>query len=323
MEKNIETRLPNKKFNSIINFIKNNIGGLEIVLFFLILFFTVFNPTFLSKNNIFIVGRQASFIVIIALGQMFAILTAGIDLSVGSNVGLTSVVFAVVTLRFGLVTGILAGLFTGIFIGFINGEIISRCKIAAFIVTLGMLSVIRGLVLTVTSGQPVFGLPSIFRFLGTNDILGVPIPSLIAILMVFISYLILNKTKVGRYMYAIGGNMEAARLSGINIKNVLLFAYCYCGLMAGLYSIIMSSRVNSGQPNLGSGLELTAIGAVVIGGTSLSGGKGSVKGVVIGAIIVTIISNGLNLLKVSSFTQMMINGLIIIIAVIIGEKKSQ
>lgn len=303
------------------DFIKYKVGGLGLVLVFLIAFFSVLNPRFFSIQNLIVVSRQVSFIVIIAFGQMFPILAGGIDLSVGSNVGLVSVIFAMVTLSLGIGWGIFAGVVAGVIIGLINGVIISKFKIAPFILTLGMLSIVRGFVLTITVGQPVFGLSNTFRFLGTGNLFGIPIPLLIAIGVVFLSYLILNKTRFGRYVYAIGGNKEAARLSGINVKVIQILVYCYCGLIAGLYSIIMSSRVNSGQPNLGSGLALIAIGAVVIGGTSLYGGEGNVKGVLIGAIIMGIISNGLNLLRVSSFIQMMVNGLIIIIAVIISQTR--
>jgi len=308
-----------KSFKSINGFLKDKIGGLTLVLVFLVAFFGVLNPIFFSVANLVVVSRQLSFLVIIAFGQMFPILTGGIDLSVGSNVGLVSVICTMVTLSFGIGWGILAGIVTGTIIGFINGVIISKSNIAAFIETLGMLSIIRGIVLTITSGGPVFGLSSTFRILGTGNLFGVPIPSLIAIGVVFFSYIILNKTRFGRYVYAIGGNKEAARLSGINVKAIQILVYCYCGLITGLYSVVLSSRVNSGQPNLGSGLELIAIGAVVVGGTSLSGGKGNVKGVLVGAMIMGIISNGLNLLRVSSFIQMMVNGLIIISAVILSQ----
>ena len=310
-----------KSFKSISSFLKDKVGGLALVLIFLVVFFSLFNPRFFSVPNLIVVGRQSSFLVIIAFGQMFPILTGGIDLSVGSNVGLVSVICAAVTLSFGVGWGILTGIVTGTVIGFINGAIISKFKIAAFIVTLGMLSIVRGFVLTITSGQPVFGLTNTFRFLGTGNLFGVPVPSLIAIGVVFLSYIILNKTRFGRYVYAVGGNKEAARLSGINVKAIQIWVYCYCGLITGLYSVMLSSRVNSGQPNLGSGLELIAIGAVVVGGTSLYGGEGNVKGVLIGAIIMGIISNGLNLLRVSSFIQMMVNGLIIILAVIISQTR--
>jgi len=321
MNKILKNNSFGKNLKLISLFMKEKVGGLALVLIFLVAFFGIFNPRFFSIPNLIVVGRQSSFLVIIAFGQMFPILTGGIDLSVGSNVGLASVICAAATLSFGIGWGILAGIISGTIIGCINGTIISKFKVAAFIVTLGMLSIIRGFVLTITAGQPVFGLSNTFRFLGTGNIFQIPVPSLIAIGVVFFSYIILNKTRFGRYVYAIGGNKEAARLSGINVKAVEVLVYCYCGMIAGLYSVIMSSRVNSGQPNLGSGLELVAIGAVVIGGTSLYGGKGNVKGVLIGAIIMGIISNGLNLMRVSSFIQMMVNGLIIILAVIISQSR--
>lgn len=270
----------------------------------------------MSIGNLVIVARQVSFLVIVACAEMIPILTGGIDLSVGSTAGLISVVTAISTLRFGLVAGCIAGVLGGALIGLINGSIIGKFRVAPFIVTLGTLSMARGLALTITGGQTVYGLPPSFRVLGSGYVLGIPVPIIVALAVVIITWILLDRTRFGRYLYAIGGNAEAARLSGINVTGYIILAYVYCGCLAGLNAVLLASRVNSGQPNLGSGLELDAVAAVVIGGVPLSGGQGKLRGILMGSLILGMLSNGCDLLNVSSFIQMIVIGAIIVLAVL-------
>ena len=292
------------------------VGMLPIVLVVLTAFFTILQPRFMSIGNLVIVARQVSFLVIVACAEMIPILTGGIDLSVGSTAGLISVVTAIATLRFGLVAGCIAGVLGGALIGLINGSIIGKFRVAPFIVTLGTLSMARGLALTITGGQTVYGLPPSFRVLGSGYVLGIPVPIIVALAVVIITWILLDRTRFGRYLYAIGGNAEAARLSGINVTGYIILAYVYCGCLAGLNAVLLASRVNSGQPNLGSGLELDAVAAVVIGGVPLSGGQGKLRGILMGSLILGMLSNGCDLLNVSSFIQMIVIGAIIVLAVL-------
>lgn len=293
-----------------------HIGMLPLVLMTLAIFFTIFQPRFLTLSNLVVVARQVSFLVIIACAQMLPILTGGVDLSVGSVVGLISVTTAIVTLQAGVVPGILSGILGGAIIGAINGGIIARFRVAPFVVTLGMLSMARGLALTITGGQTVYGLPISYRLLGSGYIFGIPVPVMVAALTVLVTYILLRKTRFGRHIYAIGGNAEAARLSGVSLTVCLLGAYIYCGTIAGLNAVLLASRVNSGPPNLGALLELDSIAAVVLGGVPLSGGQGRITGVIFGAVILGTLSNGFDLLNVSSFIQMIVIGGMIVLAII-------
>jgi ribose transport system permease protein len=292
------------------------IGMLPLVLLALMVFFGVLEPRFMSLGNLSIVSRQVAFLVIIACAQMIPILTGGVDLSVGSIAGLMGIITCLATKQVGVIPGIVAGIIGGALVGLVNGGIIGRFRVAPFVVTLGMLSMARGLALTITSGQTVYGLPRSFRILGANYIFSIPIPVIVAGGVIGLTFLILTKTRFGRYIYAIGGNSEAARLSGINVGACLAGAYIFCGAIAGLNAVLLSSRVGSGPPNLGSLLELDAIAAVVIGGVPLSGGQGKLSGVVFGAIILGILSNGFDLLNVSSFIQMIVIGGMIVLALI-------
>jgi len=296
-----------------------SVGMLPIVLLALIIFFYSLKPLFLSPANLSIVGRQMAFLVIIACAQMIPILTGGVDLSVGSITGLIGIISCLTTLQFGVLPGIAAGIVGGALVGLVNGSIIGRFRVAPFVVTLGMLSMARGLALTITSGQTVYGLPRSFRIFGASYIFDIPFPIFVAVGVICMTYVLLTKTRFGRYIYAIGGNSEAARLSGINVGLYLTAAYVFCGAVAGLNAIMLASRVGSGPPNLGSLLELDAIAAVVIGGVPLSGGQGKLSGVIFGAVILGILSNGFDLLNVSSFIQMIVIGAMIVLAIIVDK----
>ena len=287
-------------------------------LIFLILFFWILTPHFLTVSNLFNVVQQTSINAIIAVGLTFVIISAGIDLSVGSILAFSGVVLAsVLNAGFPIPIAISAGLLVGLACGCLNGIFIAFGKLPPFISTLGMMSVARGAALMYTNGRPISGFSAEFRFLANGEILSIPTSIIMMILVYVIAHFVLSRTKFGRYVYAIGGNEEAARLSGINVKLCKIAIYGICGLLSGLASIVLTARLNSAQPIAGMMYELDAIAAAVIGGTSLVGGEGRVTGTLIGALIMGILRNGLNLLGVSSFLQQAIIGSVIIIAVLI------
>lgn len=284
--------------------------GLSIVLWIL-------TPYFLTVSNLLNVAQQTSINAIIAVGMTFVIITAGIDLSVGSLVAFSGVVLAsALQAAIPLPIAILIGLVVGAFCGLVNGVLITHGRLPPFISTLGMMSVARGAALLYTGGRPISGFSSGFRYLATGEILHIPVPVIIMVLVYVIAHVVLTRTKLGRYAYAIGGNEEAAVLSGVNVKFYKAMVYGLSGMMAGLASIILTARLNSAQPIAGIMYELDAIAATVIGGTSLMGGEGRVIGTLIGALIMGVLRNGLNLLGVSSFVQQTVIGSVIIIAVL-------
>ena len=276
------------------------------------------SPHFLTISNILNIAQQTSINAIIAVGMTFVIITAGIDLSVGSILAFSGVVLAS-ALDTGLPVpvALLIGLAVGMLCGIVNGILISYGRLPPFISTLGMMSVARGAALLYTQGRPISGFSESFRFLAAGEILSIPTPVIIMILVYIIAHFLLNRTKLGRYTYAIGGNEEAAILSGINVKYYKTMIYALCGMLSGLAAIILTARLNSAQPIAGIMYELDAIAATVIGGTSLMGGEGRIVGTLIGALIMGVLRNGLNLLGVSSFVQQTVIGAVIIFAVLI------
>jgi ribose transport system permease protein len=291
----------------------------------IVVIITILNPSFLSVNNLLNVFRQVSINALIAFGMTFVILTGGIDLSVGSILALTGAVTA------GLMSGgmdpilaMLVGLLLGAVLGAINGVIIAKGKVAPFIATLATMTIYRGLTLVYTEGRPVSGLgdSAAFQMLGKGYFLGIPVPVVTMIVSFAILYFILKKTTFGRRVYAVGGNEEASILSGINADRIKIYVYSLVGLLAGLASLILTSRLNSAQPTAGEMFELDAIAAVVLGGTSLTGGRGWIVGTLIGALIIGVLNNGLNLIGVSSFFQQVVKGAVILFAVLLDRKKT-
>lgn len=283
---------------------------------------TILSDRFFTVNNLLNVARQISINAIISVGMTLVILTGGIDLSVGSIVALTgSVTAGLLAGGQAIVPAILIGMVVGGLLGLFNGVLITRAEIPPFIATLGTMTAARGLTLVYTDGRPITGMEEAFRFLGGGYIAGIPVPVVIMVVIFAMVYVMLKKTRLGRYIYAIGGNEEAARLSGINTKKILLSVYVLGGLLAGVSGIIMASRLNSAQPTAGVSFELDAIAAVVLGGTSLSGGVGTIGGTLIGALIIGVLDNGLNLLNVSSFYQQIAKGLVILLAVFLDKKR--
>ncbi len=297
----------------------------------------IFSPdnSFLKPQNLINVVRQISVIGLLALGVTVAIISTGIDLSLGSVLGFAAVVTASFVqqpdwkeaiypgVQLPAIVGVLAGLTVGLSLGFVNGALIAFTRIPPFIATLGMMQIARGLAYIYSDGRPVSTLNDDFLFIGQGSLLGVPVPILVFGTVVVLAHIMLGYTRFGRHVYAIGGNETAARVSGVNINRTKVLIYMFSGLMAGLGGIVLTSRVGSATPALGIGFELDAIAAAVIGGTSFAGGIGTVWGTVIGALIIGVMNNGLDLLNVSPFYQLIVKGSIIIVAIIIDERKNR
>ena len=299
--------------------------GPFIGLILLIVILTILNPSFLSVNNLLNVLRQVSVSALIAFGMTFVILTGGIDLSVGSTLGSTGAVVATL-LASGTdpILAMLAAVILGLILGTVNGVIITKGKVAPFIATLATMTIYRGLTLVYTDGRPVSGLGDsvTFQMFGKGYFLGIPVPVITMILAFVILYFILHKTTFGRRVYAVGGNEEASKLSGINPDRVKIAVYAITGLLASISALIITSRLNSAQPTAGESYELDAIAAVVLGGTSLTGGKGWIFGTLVGALIIGVLNNGMTLIGVSSFFQQVVKGVVILLAVLMDRKKT-
>jgi ribose/xylose/arabinose/galactoside ABC-type transport system permease subunit len=295
--------------------------GIFVVFIIICLILSLISPQFLTVSNWTIIITQASINALLAFGVTFVIITGGIDLSLGSMVAVTGVTAAMLAHPdiFPVALPIFAGLLAGFLMGLFNGFIITKSKIAPFIVTLGTMTIGRGLALILSKGRPVSNLSDSFNFIGGGDILGMPFPIIVLILVFIICSLILKKTLLGRYIYAIGGNEQASRASGVNVNQVKIAVYSISGLLAGLAGILLTSRITTGQPNAGAGFELDAIAAAVIGGTSTSGGTGTMTGTLVGVLLIGVINNGLDLLNVTSYYQQVVMGIIIIGAVVLDS----
>ncbi|MCP4403395.1 MAG: ABC transporter permease [bacterium] len=279
------------------------------------------SPYFFTVHNLFEITLQSAVFAIIAAGETFVIFSGGIDLSVGSVFAFSSVVGGLVFQATGnTVLTILASIIAGIFAGLLNGLFITKLRVPPFVATLGMMGIARGFALILCKGIPIYGLTKGYMWLGQGKIFGViPVPTIIVAIIFLLAFFILKYTKFGRFTYAIGSNVEATRLSGINIHRVTLGIFMVSGMLTAIAGVIESARLGTIQPAGGNGYELLAIGAVVIGGTSLFGGEGDIIATLIGALIVTTLRNGLNILGVYAFWQYVVNGLIIIIAVAIDQ----
>ncbi|MEO8744157.1 MAG: ABC transporter permease [Candidatus Dormibacter sp.] len=274
------------------------------------------SPVFLSPTNLFNVVLQASVVAILAFGQTFVILTAGIDLSVGSVLALSGAVMASATGHYGVAVGILVGLVVGGLLGAANGVLVALARVAPFIATLAMLAVARGLTYTYTQGQPIGVRSAAFNMVGQGSLGPLPVPVLIMLVVFLVSLAVLGQTRFGRYVYAIGSNPEVARLAGIPINRYIVLVYAVSGALAALGALILTARLGTADPNAAVGIELDVIAAVVIGGTSLFGGRGGVFGTLIGALIITVVSNGMVLLNVDPFWNQTVKGAIILVAVL-------
>jgi inositol transport system permease protein len=279
------------------------------------------NETFLTTGNLTNVLRQVVVVSLLACGVTFIIILGHIDVSLGSVVALTGTLAAsVMSLTGNLPLALAAGIGAGIVTGLINGWVITTFKIPSFIMTLAMTTVARGAILLYTEGVPVSGLGEDFKLIGQGSVGPVPVSVIILIAVVLVAWVLLNRTKFGRHLYAVGGNAKAALASGINTDSVLRRAFIFNGILAAIAGIVLMSRVNSGQPAAGVAYEFDAITAVVVGGTSLMGGTGTITGTIIGSMIIGVINNILNLMNVSSYWQQIVKGLIIAVAVILDVK---
>ncbi|WP_413465404.1 ribose ABC transporter permease [Plesiomonas shigelloides] len=299
-----------------------------IALLVLIAVVSFLNPNFFMLDNLLNILRQTSVNAIIAVGMTLVILTAGIDLSVGSVLALCGAVAAtMVGLELPVYVVIPAALALGAALGGISGVIIAKGKVQAFIATLVTMTLLRGATLVYTDGRPVStgfsDAADSFAWLGTGYLFGIPVPIWLMALVFIAAWYMLNHTRMGRYIYALGGNEAATCLSGINVDRVKIAVYALCGLLAALAGLIVTSRLSSAQPTAGTGYELDAIAAVVLGGTSLAGGKGRIMGTLIGALIIGFLNNALNLLDVSSYYQMIAKAVVILLAVLVDNKSGK
>ena len=316
------------------------------------LFFTIFTKYFFNVDNLLTVAQQTTVIAIIAMGQTYVLITGGIDLSIGSNIALCAMVAAMmmghdpdvgVHPNLPMFVGLLTGLLTGVAVGAANGSMIAFGRIPPFIATLGTMTIVRGLALTMTQGYPISGMPNSFMAMGTGYNFGIgnlfdmdkggyyvppgvpKIPNIVVIMVatVFIFGFILQKTKWGRHVYAVGSNFEAARLSGVNTKKTILMVYIFSGFLAALAGCLLAARVFSAGPAAGDGYELDAVASSVIGGTSTMGGEGTGLGTFIGAFIIGVLRNGLNLLGINPFIQKIVIGLVIVASVFLDRIRNR
>lgn len=312
---------------------KQKIKSLQslIALVLLCIILSLLTDKFFTADNGLNVLRQTAVNICIATGMTLVVLTAGIDLSVGSILALCGAVAAGLLkngipiaatdtyIGFTVLGVVLAAIVIGGLLGWFNGFVITRFNVPPFVATLAMLTIARGFTMLYTKGQPISNLGTEFTFIGSGSFLGIPVPVWIALVVVLFAVFITRQTRLGRYIYAIGGNETAAKFSGIRISNIKMIVYALAGAMAAIGGIIVTSRLDSAQPNAGNSYELDAIAAVVIGGTSLSGGRGTILGTVMGAIIIGVLNNGLVLLNVSPFWQQVVKGGVILLAVIIDK----
>jgi inositol transport system permease protein len=306
--------------------------GIVVIFVALCILMSIVSPAFRTMRNVTNVVRQVSIIGIVSMGVTFAIITGGIDLSSGSIIALVSVVVASLTqnavnpdqpLSFvvPIVVGIAVAILLGFLLGSVNGSLVAYGKIPPFIATLGMMTVARGAAALFTGGRPVGDLKETFTYIGTGRIIGIPVPIWIYIIMAIISHILLSKTKFGRHVFAIGGNEQAARICGISVEKTLVKVYAYAGLLTAVSAVLLTARTSAGNPTYGVAYELDAITATVIGGTSLSGGVGSIPFCVVGALIIGVLYNSMDLLSVNAYWQQIVKGVIIVVAVMIDARK--
>lgn len=292
--------------------------GILLVLIVLVIGFSLLTPNFLDPNNLFNISRQVATLGIVAVGFAFILITGGIDLSVGYQISLNVVVCGLLMSQYGLpwYIAVIAVLVLGTSIGLLNGLIITLTGVAPLIVTLAMMTILNGVSYLLSQGLPIFGFPTEFSFLGQGAIAGVPVSLIVMILIWGAGIFLLNKTYVGRYFYAIGNNVEAARLSGVNTNRTLIFVYALGGFFTAIGALLLLSRLNSAQSSTGAGFEFDVLTACVLGGVSVMGGRGHLFGAFVGVLIVGVLDNGLVLMNVSEYVQLVLKGAILLIAVI-------
>ncbi len=306
-------------FKIMVKLVKTKEFSIFLGLVFLCLLLSLTTTTFLTRFNMAIVIRQVSFIAIVALGQTLVLLTGGIDLSVGSIAGLSSILGTLLMTSAGIdpFLSTFLGIGTGFIFGLINGLFIAKLRLNAFIVTLAFGEAFAGMILVITKGYPVLNLPAAFTYLGQGMVGPFPVPVIIMTVLAIIMIIILHNTPFGRNIYAIGGNREAAALVGIKVENTIMIVYALSGTLSALAGLLLTSRMNAGQPTIGSSWVMPSVTAAIIGGTSLSGGEGTIIGTIIGAIFMGVLANGIVLLKISSYWERVIVGVVVILAIVI------
>lgn len=293
-----------------------------LIVLFLVIICTLINPVFISPINLLNIVRQTSVMIIIAIGSTFIMISGGFDLSVGSTAALSGIIAAIVAKSTGnIIISITSGLCIGLIIGLINGTLISKLKLNPLIITLATMTFARGVTFLLTGGTSVYGLPESFSYLGRGHIGFLPVQVVLMVILFVIGWVVLSKTLFGRYAFAIGGNENVARLAGIKVEKYKMLYFILGGICASLGGIILVSRIGSGQPMLAQGLELNVITAIILGGASLSGGKGSVWGSAMGAFLLTIIENSLTINRVSAYWQMVVTAILLVITIIIYERR--
>ena len=306
------------------------LGVLPFLLLLAVFVFALMSDNFLTGRNLLNVVRQSTYLALVSMGQMFALLTGGFDLSVGTILALTSVVGATAmasayaampdAIGLSIFVGILAGVTAGTAIGAVNGIGIALFNVSPFMMSLGMASVGFGLALYMTGGTPVYGMPAEFGdSFGFGSMFAVPTPVLVAVVLIAILYFVVNWTRLGRYFYAVGGNIKAARLSGIDTRLTLFLAYVLCGAMAAIAGILLTARLDTGEANIGATMPLESIAACVIAGVSLRGGIGRIENVVLGALFIGLVQNGMNLARIESYLQIVVIGALLILAVVADQ----
>lgn len=306
------------------------VGVLPLLLAVAVIVFSLLSPNFLTGQNLLNVARQSTFLAMVAMGQMLALLTGGFDLSVGKTLAITSVVGALVmagakssfpdAVGVAIALGMVAGIGAGTLVGVVNGIGVALFDVSPFMMTLGTASISFGIALTLTSGVPVYGMPDEFGdIFGFGQFLDIPTPVYVTAILFLVLYLVLNWTPMGRYLYAIGGNYKASVLSGINTRLHLFMAYVLCGMMAAIAGIVLTARLETGEANIGASMPLDSIAACVIGGVSLRGGVGRLGSVVLGAVFIGLIQNGMDLARIESYLQEVVIGVLLILAVIADQ----
>jgi ribose/xylose/arabinose/galactoside ABC-type transport system permease subunit len=306
------------------------LGVLPFLLAIVLVTFTLMSDNFLTGRNLMNVARQSTFLTMVALGQMLALLTGGFDLSVGTILAVTSVVGAMAMaylsasypdmVWLAIAGGMLIGFLAGLSIGLINGIGVAIFNVSPFMMTLGLASIGFGIALYLTGGVPVYGMPEAYgSIFGVGSLFGIPTPIYVTALLIVAMYLVLNWTRFGRYLYAVGGNLKASRLSGIPTKRILLLAYVLCGALATVAGLMLTARLETGEANIGASMPLESIAACVIGGVSLRGGVGRLSGVVLGALFIGLVQNGMNLARIDSYLQTVVIGVLLIFAVVADQ----
>jgi ribose/xylose/arabinose/galactoside ABC-type transport system permease subunit len=310
------------------------LGVLPFLLVIAVVVFTLMSGKFLSGQNLINVARQSTYLTMVAMGQMLALLTGGFDLSVGTILALTSVVGAMAmssviavypdAVALAILAGVIAGVAAGVAIGVFNGIGVAIFNVSPFMMTLGMASVGFGIALFLTGGVPVYGMPDLFgKLFGFGQWFGIPVPIYVTVALMLFMYVLLNWTRMGRYFYAIGGNVKASLLSGINTRLNLFMAYVLCAGLTAISGIMLTARLETGEANIGATMPLESIAACVIGGVSLRGGSGRLLNVVLGAIFIGLVQNGMNLARIESYLQTVVIGILLILAVVADQLRQR